>query len=125
MEFNMPIVATGFVLVLLFIILLLRTPAGRGRIGEFKVKMIIGKNKKGYRYVINDLRIRSNDGKTSQIDHVVIQANGVFVIETKNYSGKIYGDAQQREWTQVLQYGKVKKILQSNQAKHNPHLSHQ
>lgn len=104
----MPVVAVVLILILLFIIFLLRTPMGRGRIGEFKVKMIIGKSKKGYRYVINDLRIRSYDGKTSQIDHVVIQANGVFVIETKNYSGRIYGNDQQVEWTQVLQYGKVK-----------------
>jgi hypothetical protein len=31
----------------------------------------------------------------------------VFVIETKNYSGTIYGGESQREWTQVLQYGQV------------------
>jgi hypothetical protein len=32
----------------------------------------------------------------------------VFVIETKNYSGRIYGQESQQEWTQVLSYGKVK-----------------
>ena len=49
-----------------------------------------------------------DDGKTSQTDHVVINSEGVFVIETKNYSGRIYGDDYQKEWTQVLNYGKVK-----------------
>lgn len=47
-------------------------------------------------------------GKTSQVDHVVINPNGVFVIETKNYSGRIYGNESQLNWTQVLNYGKVK-----------------
>lgn len=36
-------------------------------------------------YVINDL-IVENDGKTSQIDHIVINPRGVFVIETKGCS---------------------------------------
>lgn len=49
-----------------------------------------------------------NEGKSSQIDHLVINRTGIFVIETKNYSGRIYGQEDQREWTQVLQYGKVK-----------------
>lgn len=35
----------------------------------------------------------------------------MFVIETKNYSGKIYGSENQREWTQILAYGKVKNKL--------------
>ena len=52
-----------------------------------------------------------NNGKTSQIDHIVINSRGVFVIETKNYSGRIYGSEDQQEWTQVLAYGKVKNKL--------------
>ncbi|MCL2797461.1 MAG: NERD domain-containing protein [Firmicutes bacterium] len=39
----------------------------------------------------NDLLLRSNDGRTFQLDHVVVSAFGVFVIETKNYSGVIEG----------------------------------
>ena len=50
----------------------------------------------------------SEEGKSSQIDHVVINKNGIFVIETKNYAGRIYGRESQLEWTQVLKYGKVK-----------------
>lgn len=80
----------------------------RGWIGELKVKRRIGKTKKGVRYVINNLRIQINEDITSQIDHVVIQSNGIFVIETKNYSGRIYGKENQLEWTQVLKFGKVK-----------------
>lgn len=87
-----------------------RTPRGKGIIGEFLVKLIIGKTKEGKKYVINNYMIM-DEGKSSQIDHIVINKNGIFVIETKNYSGRIYGNEKQQEWTQVLNYGKVKNKL--------------
>ena len=82
-------------------------PQGRGKLGEWKVARWIGKTVEGEQYVLNDYIIEEN-GKSSQIDHIVINASGVFVIETKNYSGRIYGSDNQLEWTQVLNYGKVK-----------------
>lgn len=96
--------------ILAIIAALLRTPKVRGMIGEFIVKKVAGKTKEGEQYVINDL-ILEHDGKSSQIDHIVINPRGVFVIETKNYSGRIYGSETQHEWTQVLAYGKVKNKL--------------
>lgn len=89
----------------------LKTPGGRGWLGEFKVKLVIGKTEPGTRYVINDCKIRVSEDKTTQIDHIVVNKSGVFVIETKNYSGRIYGQENQQEWTQVLSYGKVKNKL--------------
>jgi hypothetical protein len=100
------IIATIFIL-LLIVGVYLKNPSVRGRCGEKKVRRIIGKTVEGKRYVINDI-IFMHDGKTSQIDHIIINPRGVFVIETKNYSGKIYGSETQREWTQVLAYGNVK-----------------
>ena len=92
-------------------VLILRTPTGKGWLGETIIKIAIGKNgydEKKNHYVIHDLIIEVAPGKTSQIDHIVINQNGIFVIETKNYSGRIYGTETQHEWTQVLQYGKIK-----------------
>lgn len=83
------------------------TPEALGKRGESAVKKIIGETIENEQYVINNLTIL-NDGMTSQIDHIVINCRGVFVIETKNYSGKIYGSVNQREWTQVLAGGNVK-----------------
>lgn len=34
----------------------------------------------------------------SQIDHVVVTNYGIFVIETKNWSGWIYGDEKSQKW---------------------------
>lgn len=98
-----------FIIIVLIVIgvLFLRSPKGRGMIGEYQVRRALGNNVEGLKYVINDVTI-VNNGKSSQIDHIVILRTGIFVIETKNYSGSIYGSETSRNWTQVLAYGKVK-----------------
>jgi restriction system protein len=53
---------------------------------------------------INNVTIPTANG-TTQIDHVIVSKYGVFVVETKNIKGWIYGDEKQAQWTQVL-YGK-------------------
>ena len=85
----------------------LRSPEYRGKVGENRGKAVIGETIEGVQYVINDLFLERK-GKSSQIDHIVINPRGVFVIETKNYSGVIYGSENQQEWTQVLYYGRSK-----------------
>lgn len=103
------IIIIPIILIIVFVIYLKR-PETRGKRGEKKVKRVIGKTIENEQYVINDL-IVINDNKTSQIDHIVINSRGIFVIETKNYSGEIYGSENQREWTQVLAYGNIKNKL--------------
>jgi len=92
------------------ILFTIKTPKGRGIIGELKVKLVLGKTKEGKKYVFNNYML-TFEGKSSQIDHILVNQSGVFVIETKNYSGRIYGNENQHEWTQVLNYGKVKNRL--------------
>jgi len=88
------------------------TPKGKGMLGEWRVRAVIGKTRAGERYVINDIIINV-DGKTAQIDHIVINKNGVYVIETKNYSGRIYGSDDRKYWTQTLAGGRVKNSFYS------------
>ena len=73
----------------------LTTPKGRGWIGETRVKFVIGKTKPGIRCVLNDCKMRVTEDKTTQIDHILVNERGVFVIETKNYTGRIYGHENQ------------------------------
>lgn len=42
---------------------------------------------------------------TTQIDHVVLSPYGLFVIETKNYKGWIFGDKDRKFWTQCVRGG--------------------
>ena len=39
---------------------------------------------------------------------VMIHETGLYVVESKNYSGWIFGDVKQKEWTQILAGGKKK-----------------
>lgn len=93
----------------LFSILLLKfaTPQGRGARGESRVARILDRlNEEEYR-VLNDVTVRTKKG-TSQIDHVVISIYGIFVIETKNYSGWIHGREKSEYWTQTIYKKKTK-----------------
>lgn len=76
---------------MLALVWILRSPKFKGMIGESSVRHKLSKlDPKQYK-VLHDLIIQRADGKTSQIDHVVISRYGVFVIETKNYTGWIVG----------------------------------
>jgi hypothetical protein len=85
-----------------------RTNFGKGWLGEYQVRRIIGKNNPNKsKYVINNLTF--NDGtKSVQIDHLIISPSGLIVIETKNRVGKIYGKEDDLNWTVVFKYGKEK-----------------
>ena len=51
--------------------------------------------------VFNDLLVR--DGKfTTQVDHIIISRYGVFVLETKNVHGNVYGGGNAEFWKQYL-----------------------
>ena len=107
-------------LVVVITIAFFRTPKGKGVWGEFqvKIKLKIFFKKSGviinnYVYVDENYKsaVDSKHIRTVQIDHIVVSEKGVLVVETKNYSGRIYGDKSQTMWTQVLKYGKVKNKL--------------
>lgn len=99
------------VLVLLAVVtLILKTGGGEwynapervGARGEKWVAEILASTlPQGY-HVINNIYLPLPDGSTTQIDHVVVSRHGVFVIETKTYSGWIFGDEKSAQWTQVM-----------------------
>lgn len=104
------IVVSAAIIAVVVIGIHLSSPESKGKRGERKVNAPLQSltDKFGGEYVY-DIIVRGNDGKTSQIDHVLVCTKGVFVIETKNYAGRIYGSDAQKEWTQVLAYGNSKK----------------
>ncbi len=53
-------------------------------------------------YMLNNVTLRLKGGGTTQIDHVLISSKGIFVIETKHYSGWIFANPKSRVWTQIL-----------------------
>lgn len=72
----------------------------KGEIGEYKIDIQLAQLPKGYKY-LSDIMIKNSRAKSgfSQIDHVVITPYGIFVIETKNYQGTIYGGKDRKTWS--------------------------
>ena len=116
---------TFFVCVALFGILaiVLSNPTVKGKLGERRVSKILNRlaNKYGGG-VINDVIIPGDNGKTSQLDHILVSQYGIFVVETKNYAGRIYGNDSQQYWTQVLAYGNTKNKLYNPVKQNQTHI---
>lgn len=89
------------------IILLIKqkSPEAKGKRGEIIVSKILHKLDGT---VYDDYMLVDENNISHQIDHIFINASGIYVIETKNYAGRIYGNDNQNQWTQVLAYGKAK-----------------
>ncbi len=71
-----------------------------GARGEIRVSKELSFLSNEY-YVLNDVLLRIGN-RSSQIDHIVVSIYGIFVIETKNYKGWIFGSEKSRQWTQNL-----------------------
>lgn len=67
-------------------------------------------------HLMNHVTLQLEDG-TTQVDHILVSRFGVFVIETKDYKGWIFANANHANWTQVLFKRKFKfqnPIFQNN-----------
>lgn len=74
-------------------------PVRIGELGEHKINIQLDQLPKSCKY-ISDLMLENPKSRTgfSQIDHVVIAPEAVFVIETKNVYGEIRGKKDDRYW---------------------------
>ena len=72
--------------------------------------------------IFHDLYLEKNNGKFSQIDLVVATKVGIIVLEVKDYSGWIFGNGLQYQWTKVLAYGKRKYSFYNPIMQNNKHI---
>lgn len=79
---------------------LLKTPWFKGYLGELMVRLsarlLLDKD---IYHAIHNVTLKTQDG-TTQIDHIFVSRFGIFVVETKNYSGWIFGGQNEATWTQ-------------------------
>lgn len=94
------LIYTMLVIILVVILIILKSPQYKGKCGENIVNKILQQMEED-KYVLNNIMINDN-GKSRQIDHILVSEYGVFVIETKNYAGVIYGKETSKEWKQYL-----------------------
>jgi len=95
-----------YIFPIMVIIAFLKSPYFKGKAGEAMVNATnsIRLDKSIYT-ALKDITIKMNDDTTTQIDHILVSKFGIFVIETKNMKGWIFGSKEQKNWTQNI-YGK-------------------
>ncbi|MFC7686259.1 nuclease-related domain-containing protein [Ureibacillus sp. GCM10028918] len=83
---------------------LLSTMFNKGNYGEFSS---YGKMAKlpGYHKALFNIYIPNGKEQTTEVDLVFIHETGIYVIESKNYSGWIYGDEKSQKWMQTFPNG--------------------
>lgn len=99
----MQIIVIIFFVIILFIILLLSLSNGEdqkriaGKEGELQAKKILNHYLNENDLLLNNVNI-SIHGRNTELDYVVINNNGVFIFEVKNYSGKLVGNEDDQYW---------------------------
>lgn len=95
-------------IILIIIAIIMKNPKIKGKIGETSLSLQLKRLDEESYKLINDIYLDKGNGKTTQIDHVVISEYGVFVIETKNYQGWITGYEDSQYWNQTIYKRKEK-----------------
>jgi hypothetical protein len=75
-------------------------PTRIGELGEYKINIQLDQLPRGCRY-LSDVLLTNSKSKSgySQIDHIILSPYAIFVIETKNYAGTIYGNRDRAKWS--------------------------
>lgn len=70
------------------------------KLTERKLKLVQLFGRKGK--VLRNVYLPKDNGETSELDVVFITQKGIFIFESKNYSGWIFGDEKSKYWTASL-----------------------
>lgn len=98
-------IMSSIIIICIFVLLVafkiwMSSPKNIGKFGEKRVARKLDWLSKEY-ITLNDILLPTSYG-TTQIDHIVVSPYGIFVIETKNYKGWIFGHENSEEWKQSL-----------------------
>ena len=123
------VILTTIVSIVVGIIVLLRYGFALGKrrkekeenTGEAAVRRALTRYcEKSTDHLLNNVTVTYKDG-TTQIDHILITQNGILVIEAKHYSGWLFANEKQKQWTQVL--FKLKHRFQNPIIQNKKHIS--
>lgn len=77
----------------------------KGKLGEYytykKLKCL-----DGYKRFLFNLYIPKGNGETTELDVILLHESGIYVMESKNFIGWIFGSEAQQYWMQSLSVGK-------------------
>lgn len=75
---------------------------GKGYYGEYLVFCDLYKYVNGNCKILMNLHIPTKNGKSTEIDLLMIHETGIYVFEVKHFKGTIYGDDNGQIWTQYF-----------------------
>lgn len=81
----------------------------KGLMGELFVKWKLDKLAKKYQGVAFHNFMLGEGEQSTQLDNVLITSKAVYVIEVKNYAGRVYGSQYQDQWFQTIRYDNKRK----------------
>ena len=102
----MQIIVIIFFVIILFIFLFLSLSSDEddedqkriaGKEGELQAKKILNYYLNENDLLLNNVNI-SIHGRNTELDYVVINNNGIFIFEVKNFSGKLVGNEDDQYW---------------------------
>jgi len=99
---NMMISAGWYLIPIFIFAVIIKSAWFKGVLGEWQVNLLIKffLDKNDY-HLIKNVTLPTDDG-TTQIDHIIVSKYGIFVVETKNMKGWIFGGENQKQWTQKI-----------------------
>lgn len=98
------------------------TNYNRGTKSEINLVQMLLKRGIPPQTIFHDLYLKRYNGNYSQIDLVVATKVGIIVFEVKDYSGWIFGNGNNSQWTQVLSYGRSKYRFYNPVKQNNRHI---
>jgi len=75
---------------------------GKGYYGEYLVFKELYPNLTGCCKILMNLQVPTGDGRSTEIDLLLIHETGLYVFEIKHYKGTIYGKSSDPKWTQYF-----------------------
>lgn len=73
----------------------------KGQAGENQIHQSLNRLE-GQSAILQNCYLPLKNSGTTEVDLILIHESGIYVIESKNYSGWIFGSESQRYWTQSL-----------------------
>ncbi|MGR5401953.1 NERD domain-containing protein [Vibrio harveyi] len=90
-----------YIIPFLLVVAIFKSRWFKGMFGEFLVNKLLSQLPESDYTLVKDVTLPTEDG-TTQIDHFVVSKFGIFVVETKNMKGWIFGSKTQKQWTQKI-----------------------
>ena len=76
-----------------------------GKLQEYQISQLLVPYEQAGAKLLFNAYIPKKEG-TTEIDVLMISSYGLFVFESKNYSGWIFGNSRSQQWTQTLRTGR-------------------